>query len=150
MMETWKEFEKNPATHSMAHHLLAVDDHIKERGYARVTDIARQLNISRGSASLSIKALKEKGFIEEDDNRFLKLSAKSKALVKAIRQNHETALQFLTEILNVSKEQAEIDACKIEHLLSSETTDRLAAFMNCIGENENVLNQCLDGNKSLK
>ncbi len=40
----------------------------------------------------------------------------------------EVLLDFLTTVLKVSPEQAEIDACKTEHLISIETTQKLEKF----------------------
>ena len=54
MHDVWKQFEENNITHSAAHHLLAIFDLKKERGYARVSDVARRLNmpgVSLGAAS---------------------------------------------------------------------------------------------------
>ena len=36
---------------------------------------------------------------------------------------------FLTNILGVSKKTAEIDACKVEHVLSNETILRMEYFL---------------------
>jgi len=38
-------------------------------------------------------------------------------------------LDFLSNVLEVSPEQAEIDACKTEHLISVETTKKLENFI---------------------
>lgn len=40
-MEVWKEFGENEITHSAAHHILAIQELIAKRGYARVTDVAK-------------------------------------------------------------------------------------------------------------
>lgn len=129
-MDVWKQFEENQITHSAAHHLLAIAELKEDRGYARVTDVARRLNITVGSASSNLKSLKGKGLVVEDDNRFLVLSAEGEALVQAVVKRKELLLRFFQDILGVSAAQAEIDACKTEHLLSSETTRKLNAFLS--------------------
>ena len=48
-MDAWKEFDQNVVSHSAAHHLMAVDDLVQRLGYARVSDVARRLSITRGS-----------------------------------------------------------------------------------------------------
>ena len=59
-METWKEFEANELTHSAAHHLLAIYEvGLEYGGWARVSDIARELSITRGSVSINGEALAE-------------------------------------------------------------------------------------------
>jgi len=126
--ETWKEFNDNVITHSAAHHLLAIQELTGERGYARVTDVARHLDITTGSASTNLKSLKHKGFVEEDDNRFLKLSGEGQQLATAILHRREVLLSFFSEVLGVDPKLAEVDACKTEHLLSKQTTDKMAQF----------------------
>ena len=127
-MDVWKQFEENGITHSAAHHLLAILELRDKRGYARVTDVARHLNITTGSASTNLKSLKGKGLIVEDDNRFLTLSEKGDSLAKAVIMQKRVFERFLIEVLAVNPEQAEIDACKTEHLISAETTHKLQVF----------------------
>ena len=129
MENVWKQFEENNITHSAAHHLLAILSLRKDRGYARVTDVARYLNITTGSASTNLKSLKQKGLIAEDDNRFLALSPEGEALAKAVITRKKVLQEFLTDILKVSPDQAEVDACKTEHLISAETTTKLQKFL---------------------
>ncbi len=129
MEDVWKKFEENNITHSAAHHLLAVQELRNERGYARVTDVAKYLNITTGSASTNLKNLKQKGLIEEDDNRFLNLSEQGAALAEAVVNRKKLFFEFLTDILGVNPEQAEIDACKTEHLISGETAGKLKSFL---------------------
>lgn len=129
-MEVWKTFEDNNITHSAAHHLLAILELREKRGYARVTDVARELNITTGSASTNLKSLKAKSLVTEDENKFLALTADGESLARAVLMRKKILLQFLTDILKVSPEQAEIDACKTEHLISAETAMKLDEFVS--------------------
>jgi DtxR family Mn-dependent transcriptional regulator len=128
-MDVWKQFEENNLTHSAAHHLLAILELHEKRGYARVTDVARHLNITTGSASTNLKSLKSKGLLTEDDNKFLALSAEGESLARAVVARKSVFQRFLVEILKVDPEQAEIDACKTEHLISGETARKLQMFI---------------------
>lgn len=130
--DVWKKFEENKITHSAAHHLLAVKELREQRGYARVTDVAKLLNITTGSASTNLKSLKSKGLVEEDDNKFLTLSDEGLQLASAVIVRKKVFYTFLTEVLGVSEEQAEIDACKTEHLISAETTNKLEKHLKLI------------------
>lgn len=126
---TWKKFEENEITHSAAHHLMAVHELKEQQGYARVVDVARKLNITSGSASTNLKSLKTKGLILEDDNRFLDLSEEGLALAELVLRRKKVLVEFLENVLKVSADQAEIDACKTEHLISLETTRKLEKFV---------------------
>ena len=130
MHDVWKQFEENDITHSAAHHLIAIRELRKTRGYARVTDVAKHLNITTGSASTNLKSLKSKGLIIEDENRFLNLSPQGESLAEAVESRKHIFYHFLVDVLNVSHDQAEIDACKTEHLISSETARKLQDFLN--------------------
>lgn len=128
-MDVWKQFEENRITHSAAHHLIAVRNLKDEKGYARVTDVARYLNITTGSASTNLKSLKNKGLVVEDENKFLLLSEEGERLAHAVERRKKVFMEFLVSVLGVNPEVAEIDACKTEHLISAETTQKLETFI---------------------
>jgi Mn-dependent DtxR family transcriptional regulator len=127
--EVWKEYDENQLTHSAAHYLMTIRELLEAHGYARVTDIAKRLNITRGSCSISLKSLKRKGLVVEDENKFLSLSEEGERLARIVEKNDELLEVFFKDVLRVDPEQAEIDACKIEHLLSIETSIKLCAFL---------------------
>lgn len=132
-MDAWKQFDQNPVTHSVAHHLVAIAELLEEYGYARVSDVARKLAITRGSASITLKSLKQRGLVTEDDRRFLGLSEEGETIANSIRAKKRVMKMLLIDFLGVEDEQADIDTCKIEHLLSDETARRamrLLKFLN--------------------
>jgi Mn-dependent DtxR family transcriptional regulator len=129
-METWKEFEANELTHSAAHHLLAIDEvGAAYGGWARVSDIARRLNITRGSVSINLRTLKKRGWVQHDEHRLVRLSPKGVKVVHAVRAKRAIVKKLLHEVLGVPDEQAEIDSCKVEHLISDDTAQRLLQFL---------------------
>ncbi|MDA0989137.1 MAG: metal-dependent transcriptional regulator [Verrucomicrobia bacterium] len=144
MKDVWKEYEANTLTHSAAHYLMTIRALLQERGYARVTDIAREMNITRGSCSISLKPLKKRGLVTEDENKFLQLSVEGARLAAIVERNDEVLEGFLTQVLGVSSEQAEVDACKIEHLLSLETSMRLAGFVEFVSSGKKPIREFLD------
>src|SRR5512147_2354464 len=101
-METWKEFEANELTHSAAHHLLAIHELGQQYGgWARVSDIARELGITRGSVSINLRNIKTRGLVVEDDHHQVKLSAKGLKIVQGIKAKKAAVKAFLHEVLNV-------------------------------------------------
>lgn len=143
MVEVWKEFESNELTHSMAHYLMAVRDLMADQGYSRVTDVARKLNIARSSASIAVRALIDKGFIKEDANKFLRLTDKGKRLADEIIGKKIVLRRFLEDILHVKPHQAEVDTCKIEHLISSETGAKLLSFLKFMTSDNDLVQRVL-------
>ncbi|HOS04431.1 MAG TPA: metal-dependent transcriptional regulator, partial [Candidatus Hydrogenedentes bacterium] len=132
----WREFEKNDITHSAAHYLMAIDSLRDSRGYARVTDVADVLDVSRGAASMSITQLKRRGWVAEDPNRFLLLTDQGHDIAHAVEHKFRILSRFFEEILGVPRETALRDACKMEHLISPETGRRLVWLMRYVLSDE--------------
>src|SRR3990172_3200284 len=129
-MDTWKEFEANELTHSAAHHLLAIYEvGAPYGGWARVSDIARRLNITRGSVSINLRTLKKRGWVETDERRLVKLSPKGLRVVHSVMAKRVIVKTFLCDVLGIPESQAEIDSCKIEHLISYSMGQRLMHFL---------------------
>jgi len=143
-MEVWKEFEANQLTHSAAHYLVAVHDLLGEQGYARSADVAKKLGIARSSASLGLHALVEKSYLKEDNNKFIQMTPDGKRLAEEIIGKKVVLKRFFQDILKVKPYQAEVDTCKIEHLISSETGANLLAFIRFMSSNEPQVKRVLE------
>jgi DtxR family Mn-dependent transcriptional regulator len=129
-MDTWKEFEANVLTHSGAHHLVAIYEvGLPYGGWARVSDIARDLNITRGSVSINLRALKKRGWVETNEHHLVKLTPKGLSVARSVLAKRVIVKTFLSDVLGLPEAQAEIDSCKIEHLISHATGQRLAEFL---------------------
>ena len=48
---------------------------------------------------------------------------------RAVRRRHDLLCQYLRDVLGVSPEVAEHDACRIEHVVSDELIERLEALL---------------------
>jgi DtxR family Mn-dependent transcriptional regulator len=130
--DLWKTFAAQEVSHSVAHYLTAMADLHADLGYARVSDVARQLRVTKGSVSIQVKHLKKKGYVTEDPNRFLQLTALGQTVVDDVRHNRQALIQFLARVLGVSPARAEEDACKMEHLLSPETGRQILALVDLL------------------
>lgn len=86
----------------------------------RSIDIAREMGFSKPSVSIAIKKLREEGHITVDNSGHIFLTEQGKAYAMRVWDRHKTIHSWLRQI-GVSEENAESDACKIEHILSEET-----------------------------
>ena len=117
----WRAFEDNEITHSGAHYLLAIASLARLGQAPRAADVARRLGVTRAAASLQLRTLQEHGLVCLDDQQRLSLSSVGADLVGRVASKHEVLLVFLRELLGVRAGTAEVDACKVEHLLSEES-----------------------------
>lgn len=86
----------------------------------RAIDIAKAMNFSRPSVSVTLHNLEKEGYIKIQDNQNILLEEKGKSIAEKIYERH-TFISSLLQNIGVSKEVATQDACKIEHDISSET-----------------------------
>jgi DtxR family Mn-dependent transcriptional regulator len=131
-MNIWKTFAENEVTHSVAHYLTTLHDLHARLGYARVSDVARALDVTKGSVSLQMRHLKERGLVAEDENRFLRLTPVGEEIAHEVMQNRQVLIEFLVTLLGIPREQAAIDACKIEHLLSRDACHKLLDLVHLL------------------
>ena len=101
---------------------------LKQRlGMVRSIDIVRELGFSKPSVSVAMKRLRENGYLEMDAEGYITLLPPGLEIAQSIYTRHQVLTRFL-EYLGVSTENAEADACKIEHDISSESFEKILAF----------------------
>ena len=101
----------------------------KRKGQVRSIDIARELNFSKPSVSRAVGILKDDEFILIDSYGFIELTEKGEKKAKDIYEKHKAVKTFLIEIIKVSPEIAEEDACRIEHIISDETFEGIKRYL---------------------
>ncbi len=117
-------------SHSMVHYLLTIHKLRDTKGYARVTDIAKHLGLSKGAVSTGINGLKKKNLVEEEeDSKFLLLTSLGHEEVHRVLSARTLLFYFLRDFVGVSEEIAQEDACKMEHLMSEKTSKKFFRFM---------------------
>ncbi len=96
---------------------------------ARVTDIAAGLNVSKASVNEIIKKLIVEDLVTHERYKNVFLTEKGKKLASRVYEKHETIKSFLKDYLGVSEKNAEDEACRIEHIISDETYEKIQLKM---------------------
>ena len=99
-------------------------------GHAHSADIAKALGVSKPTVFKALQTLGNQGFVVKQPYGDVTLTDKGKSHAQDVIKKHNAVKKLLIQVLKVSPEQAEIDACKIEHCLSRETTDKLLDFLS--------------------
>lgn len=102
----------------------------KELGQVRSIDIARKLNYSKPSVSRAVGILKSGGYIIVDPKGYISLTADGLKKAEAIYERHRTLTSFFMRIAGVPEQVAEEDACRCEHVLSTQTFQGIKMFLN--------------------
>ena len=117
-------------TGSMEDYLEAISIAYNGDEGARVTDIKILMNVKTPSVSGALKTLKQRGLITQERYGLVKLTKEGYAIAREVKKKHSVISAFLRDIVGVRPATAEIDACKIEHILSKETFVKLMEFVS--------------------
>ena len=101
---------------------------LEKSGKIRSVEVAKMMKVTKPSVNNAMKVLKEKGYVIQECYKDIQLTDEGRQLAKSIFERHQTLTAFLKDVLLVNEETAEDDACKIEHVISKETFDKLSLF----------------------
>ncbi len=91
-----------------------------KKGSVRSIDIATELEFSKPSVSVAMKNLRENGYIEVSPEGYITLLEKGREIAEKIYERHTLLSEWLTA-LGVDPKVAVEDACRMEHVISSES-----------------------------
>ena len=94
----------------------------------RSVDIANELKFSKASVCVALKRLRENGYAEVDSEGHIFLTETGKEIAGKIYERHSLLSDWLISI-GVDKKTAAEDACRIEHVISQETIEKLKNTM---------------------
>lgn len=123
---------KNPLTPTIEDYLEAIYNLAREKRVVRVRDIAKKLGVKMPTVTNMLKTLSQKGLIDYEKYEYLELTGKGSDVGSEIDQRHQILRRFLTGILKIDFDQADEDACKMEHAVSPATLERVVDFMEFI------------------
>lgn len=124
---------------AMQNYLEAILELSEKEGFARVTDIATKLGIAKASVNEAIHTLKDRKLARHERYGPIELTSKGREQAARIRRRHHLLRRFLIEILAVDPKTAERDACLMEHVVSPVTLERLAGFLETVGDSKDIV-----------
>ena len=133
-MLTGKQSREGALTASHEHYLRAIWEVRTQRGYARLADVARELGVAPPTLSVGLKSLEAQGLVGHDDRRFLILTAAGERAAREVHHRFAVARAFLRDVLQLTVDDAEAVACRLEHGLDSNTTERLLDLVKLLRE----------------
>lgn len=95
----------------------------------RSVDVANELNFKKSSVSVAMKKLRESEHITVTPQGYIYLTETGKELANKIYERHLLLSSWL-EQLGVSPETAAEDACRMEHVISTESFEALKRHIN--------------------
>lgn len=107
----------------------------KKSGTVHSVRVAEELGYSRPSVSRGVNLLAQKGYITFGQSGEINFTPEGRKKAEGIYERH-TVITKLLEKAGASREIAEENACRIEHVISAELFDILKKFAATCGEDE--------------
>ena len=96
---------------------------------ARAKDIADQMSVQRASVTGALKALAGRGLINYSPYSFITLTPAGRDIAREVIRRHKVLKEFFMNTLQLGPEDAEANACRIEHAIDPAAIERLVAFV---------------------
>lgn len=122
------DLEPVKLSESLGDYLEAIYNEVVKKGEAKVTDISNILNVKKASVTGALISLKNKGLINYEPYSSITLTKSGEKHAIEIIRRHTVMCEFLENILNLSKEEAIENACKMEHIMSEVMFERMTKF----------------------
>ena len=104
----------------------------------RVRDLAEELGVTPGTVSTVLTRLPEFGLVEREHYGGALLTSKGNAVAECVLRRFEALRTLLIEVFGVDEEDAESDACLMEHAISPVTINRISTFLEHLHAGETV------------
>lgn len=108
---------------------------IDKKGYARVSDIAEQLEVHPSSVTKMVQKLDKDKYLNYEKYRGFILTEKGKRIGKKLVFRHELLERFL-EVIGVDEDKIYDDVEGIEHHLSWTSIDRIGDLLSYFNEDK--------------
>lgn len=113
-------------------YIEAIDELVREHGHAHVTDLARKLSVSKPSVVQMIERLARAGTVDKSGVTAV-LSRKGREIAQELGNRHTLLRDFMINELGMDETTAELDACRMEHVVSGVFVRRLRQFLESRG-----------------
>ena len=102
---------------------------IEAKSTIKAIDIANKFGIARASVTEALQRLEQKGYIKYGRYQPIELTNDGINLAKEITHKHITLCKFFSSVLELSQEEAEINACRIEHIITPTAFKKMKAYV---------------------
>lgn len=105
-------------------YLETIYDIVEDKGYAKVSDVAKELDLGLSAVTEMFQKLDDKGYIDYKKYSGVTLTEKGKGIAKSLLNSHKIWEDFFVKI-GINRDKADDNACKIEHVVDPEITEKV-------------------------
>ena len=116
-------------THESRENYLEAILILAQNGKVRAIDVAHHMQFSKPSVSRAMSLLKNEKLISIDNAGHIELTQEGRNMAERIYERHRLLANYL-QALGVSPRVAAEDACRIEHVISEESFEKIKAHVS--------------------
>ncbi len=124
---------------SLEDYIEAIYNLSNSDGKVRSVDIARELGVTRASVSEAVQKLAKDGFVDYEKYNDVSLTIDGKQAAENIILKHKVFTEFFTKVLGIEQQEAEENACRIEHVISPVIYKKLKAYLDFLEKNQDLI-----------
>ncbi|MBF0431825.1 MAG: metal-dependent transcriptional regulator [Fibrobacteria bacterium] len=128
---------------SVEDYLEAIHEIIAKKQAVRAKDIAAWLGVSNPSVSGALKHIANLGLINYVPYDVITLTPLGEKTAHEVIKKHATLTAFFTDLLALSPEEADEEACKVEHVISGKLLQRLIGILDHV-KNDPTFSKCVN------
>jgi len=124
----------------------------KKHPFVRTKHLAQSLGVKSPSVHAAVKELARLDLVEHESYGHIELTPRGRREAEFVYTRHKVLYRFFAEILGLSEEVSENNACGIEHHLDENSLGKLSRFLDFLDRKSNEsekfapeLREILDG-----
>ena len=123
---------------SLEDYLEAIADLIDANGHAHSKELADRLQVKMPSVTNALQALAARDLIVYRSHQPVVLTAAGAQTAAVIRKRHQCLCRFFEEVLELSHDEADAMACKVEHDIDENVLRKLVALTDVLVTDESA------------
>ena len=120
--------EEHKISASLEDYIEAIHQISKEKQVVKAIDLSKRLDVKRSSVAEAIKNLTKRELVTYENND-LKLTDKGLEIAKEVINRHNTLYNFFAKVLKVEPEEAQLNACRVEHVITENAFKNLTKYI---------------------
>ncbi len=120
--------EEHKISASLEDYIEAIHQISKEKQVVKAIDLSKRLDVKRSSVAEAIKNLTKRELVTYENNN-LKLTDKGLEIAKEVINRHNTLYNFFAKVLKVEPEEAQLNACRVEHVITENAFKNLTKYI---------------------
>lgn len=122
------EIQEKFLSSGLEDYLECIYNKLQQKGSVKAIELSRELNVTRASVTDALHRLAEKKYINYEKYGTIEITKKGLEKAKEVFDKHKILSYFFENVLSLSVEEANENACRIEHVITQNAFNKLKEY----------------------